>query len=303
MLLGGRLGGASTGLGQQVEPTPYLVTPEWLAERLGRQEPSIQVIDASDVRQYRSAHIPGAIHSWWLETVERDYPHFGTVLNQKSVDGQFDDQGKRRAWLARHGIREDVQVVVYDRNGGDRAARIVWFLRFLGLERASALDSGFDGWQSRSLATTDVVTTAQMRDYPGSIAPMDGFYLATSQLAGVLETGGISLVDVRTDAERLDTVDGRYTVGSIPGSIRLPRDQPWLSITDPESAFDPVRAIAELDALGLGGEQRIVLYGRFGTDANRVWLVMKACGLSSVEIYDRGWVEWSHSRQPSDPLT
>src|SRR5438046_3294338 len=39
---------------------PLLVTPAWVAERLGRAD--VRIIDLSDAEDYARGHIPGAVH-------------------------------------------------------------------------------------------------------------------------------------------------------------------------------------------------------------------------------------------------
>src|SRR5438093_5288651 len=39
---------------------PLLVTPAWLAERLGRAD--VRIVDLSDAEDYAKGHIPGALH-------------------------------------------------------------------------------------------------------------------------------------------------------------------------------------------------------------------------------------------------
>jgi thiosulfate/3-mercaptopyruvate sulfurtransferase len=293
----------SSSLAQETSFTPYLISPQDLSERLMRSEPNLLVMDLSDLWAYRMGHIPGAIHSWWLETIERDYPYYGTVLNQKALDSDADTQGKRRDWFVRHGIGRDTHVVAYDRNGGHRAARIVWFLRFLGHERASVMDGGLAAWQTSGLAISTADTSPPEIADPPEIVPREGFYVATGRLSELLDSGEIVLVDVRTHAELRDTVDGQFKTGVIPGSVHLSRYEPAFSIGNSRASFDANAARGVLNAARIDVDQHVVLYGQFGTDANQMWLVMKACGYLNVEIYDRGWVEWSESGLPYLPLT
>src|SRR5260370_16674296 len=45
---------------------PLLVTPAWLAERLGRAD--VRIVDVSDAEDYARGHIPGAVHLDVAET-------------------------------------------------------------------------------------------------------------------------------------------------------------------------------------------------------------------------------------------
>ncbi|MCC6705433.1 MAG: sulfurtransferase [Thermomicrobiales bacterium] len=288
---------------QAPEDTPLLVSTDWLSERIAVGDPALLVIDVSDLRDYRSAHIPGAIHSYWLETVERDYDFYGTVLNQKDIGSDFDGQGKRIDWLKRHGISADSHVIAYDRVDARRASRIVWFLRFIGHEQASLLDGGFAGWQTAGLATSNTIERApQQREAP-IVSPAEGFWVATERLAELLETNQVTLVDIRTDDERRDTMDGQFETGIIPGSIRVPWTNPVFDLSGALASFDPAATRQALAEFGVTPEQRVILYGRFGSDCNQMWVALRAAGFESVEIYDRGWAEWSRSGRSTLPLS
>lgn len=282
---------------------PYLVDVPWLSGQLEIATPDLLLMDVSDLRPYRSAHIPGAIHSYWLETIERNYEFYGTVLDQLDADSEIENQGKRIAWLRRHGISANTHVVAYDRTDARRAARIVWFLRFLGHPHASLLDGGFSAWQQAGMATLSGAESRPTATETAPVAPQAGFYLATDRLLDELDVESVVLVDVRNDAERHDTIDGQFETGEIPGGVRVPWDTDAFSLVGPEAGFDVSTAMAELEARGITPGQRIVLYGRFGSDCNQMWVVFKECGFEQVEIYDRGWIEWSATGQPSQPIS
>ena len=298
------LGGGGTGVrARQNADIPYLVSVDWLADRIERAEANLLVMDVSDLRAYRNAHIPGAIHSYWLETVERDYDVFGTVLNQKNADSDEDGQGKRLAWLRRHGIGPETHVVAYDRNDGLRAARIVWFLRFLGHERVSMLDQGFEGWSSSGAVTSAGEESPPELTVDPVATPLEGYYVGTDELAELIQSGSISLVDVRSDEQRLETIDGQFEIGAIPGSIRAPWNDAAFDLTAWPESFVPAAATSRLQEIGIEPGRRVVMYGLFGSDCDQMWVVLKAAGFEDVVIYDRGWAEWSRSGLISVPIT
>lgn len=287
----------------QAAEVPYLVSPAWLAQQIEVATPGLIVLDLSDLRDYRSGHIPGAAHSFWLETVERNYDVYGTVLNQKNLESDEDGQGKRIDWMRRHRIAPDSHVIAYDRTDNRRAARIVWFLRFLGHERASVLDQGFAGWVDLGFATNDQAEEPPALNVEPVVTPLTGFYIATDELKERLDNEELTLLDVRSEAERNDTIDGQFGLGAIPGSVWIPWTDPAFDLTGLPDAFDATAARLALEASGVRPDQHIVLYGRFGSDANQMWVVLKAAGYGQVEIYDRGWAEWDRMGLPAIPVT
>lgn len=290
-------------LARQVAATPHVVAPVWLAEQIEVASPGLVLLDLSDLSDYRSGHIPGAAHSFWLETVERNYGVYGTVLNQKNIDSDEDGQGKRLDWMRRHGISPGSHVVAYDRTDNRRAARIAWFLRFLGHERASVLDQGFAGWQGLGLAVNNQEEHPPPLTREPVVTPSTGFYVATEELQERLAYEELILLDIRSEAERADTLDGQFGLGAIPGSVWAPWTDPSFDLTAYPDVFDETAARAALESSGVRPNQRVVLYGRFGSDANQMWIVLKAAGYGQVEIYDRGWVEWDRLGLPAEAVT
>ncbi len=244
----------------------------------------LRVIDVSPLRIYRSGHIPGAIHAFWQDTVDPNYPHFGAVLTQGF------DQIHRIEWIRRLGIDRDWIVVVYDDVYGRRAARIVWFLRFLGHERATLYDPGLRGWREAGLATEKGV--ANVSENPSaSVDPQEGYYVVTRTLADRVEAGGSQIVDVRSEAEKSIDHKGQMRLGTVPGSESLP----WTSLIDAAAGrLKDSGSLGELVAsVPLDPDRETFLFGLYGVDAALTWLVLKELEFPSVRIYDRGWVDWA----------
>jgi thiosulfate/3-mercaptopyruvate sulfurtransferase len=281
--------------------SPLLVSVDWLYEQLNNRTPNLLVLDLGDWPDYRGGHIPGAIHSYWQETIERDDLVYGVVLNQKGIDSDEATQAKRIDWLKRYGISNETTVIAYDHGDGRRAARIVWFLRFLGFSAGAALDGGVAAWKGGGYELTTHESSPPSLTGEPAVSPQNGFYLVTSQLQSALADPATALVDIRSNDERHDTIDDQYDLGVIPGSIWAP----WTDfVADEYGRFiAPDAALAKLADYGITPDRRVILYGRFGTDPNQMWLLLKLLAYPQVEIYDRGWVEWSAtSGLAVDPL-
>jgi thiosulfate/3-mercaptopyruvate sulfurtransferase len=95
-------------------------------------------------QQYRTAHIPGAHYAH----LDRD---LSAAPQQPRASGGRHPLPLREVfadWLARHGLRRDMQVVVYDRNGANYCGRLWWMLKWLGHEAVAVLDGGLQAWQA-----------------------------------------------------------------------------------------------------------------------------------------------------------
>ena len=244
---------------QQSEPFPLVVDLDWLRERAA--EPDLKLFDVSPLHVFRDRHIDSATHAWWRDTVDPNYPVFGAVLTQG------DDEAHRQRVLDSLGLSTGDDVVVYDNSSGYRAARLVWFLRFLGFDRAALLVQGFDDWNAEPFPIESVSTSSGSP----TVAPQPGFYLVTEQLLNRLSEPAVQIVDIRTDSERADDLDGTMPTGQIPGSIRLP----WTQLLDPDGRLlssDPT--LERATAAGLDPAQETVLYGSFGVDTALCWLAL-----------------------------
>jgi thiosulfate/3-mercaptopyruvate sulfurtransferase len=268
---------------------PLLVDAAWLRGALqGEIEPPL-VIDVSAIRRYRTGHIPGAVHAWWQDTIEVDDPVYGTVVQPINST----DQRKRLRVLETFGIEDGRQVVVYDDDRGRWAARMVWFLRFLGHDEVAALDGGLAAWRGNGGPTT-AKGADPPSGLPPTVTPRVGYYVGTDGDDGLvarLADPATLLVDVRTDREARDDVNDLLPVGRIPGAVSLPWD---LTLRDDTGRLKSPEALsALLESAGLSPERRVVLYARFGVETAQTWLVLKLMGYPDVVVYDRGWAGWA----------
>lgn len=280
---------------------PLLVSPEWLNTQINARTLNLVILDLGDWSDYRGGHIPGAVHSYWQETIERDDDFFGVVLNQKERDGEEPTQIKRIDWLKRYGIANDSVVVAYDHGDGRRAARVIWFLRFLGFPAGAVLEGGSSAWSDAGYSVEKGESSPRSLSADPTVNPRTGFYVVTSQLQDAIADPQTVLVDIRSESERRDTIDDQFDLGVIPGSIWAP----WTDfLADDRGRFKSApETLARLTDLGVSADRRIILYGRFGTDPDQTWLLLKLLAFPQVEIYDRGWIEWSsRSDLPKVPL-
>ena len=51
-------------------------------------------------------------------------------------------------WLSSVGFANEMQAVVYDRNGANYCGRLWWMLKWAGHEAVAVLDGGLQAWQA-----------------------------------------------------------------------------------------------------------------------------------------------------------
>ena len=119
-----------------------LVESEWLAERLS--EPDLLVLDIRSVvdgggrQAYEAGHIPGAIHT--------DYVNDGWRVTKGMASGLLPDPAALADLLSRIGLtpRQHVIIVSAGTTAGDfsAAARVYWTLKIAGHAKTSILWRG-----------------------------------------------------------------------------------------------------------------------------------------------------------------
>jgi thiosulfate/3-mercaptopyruvate sulfurtransferase len=107
---------------------------------------------------YAAAHIPGALYAN-LDTdlsAKHGLPgaHGDVVVAQE--DGvpasggrhPLPSREKFAMWLSGVGFSNDMQAVVYDRNGANYCGRLWWMLKWMGHDAVAVLDGGLQAWQA-----------------------------------------------------------------------------------------------------------------------------------------------------------
>ena len=135
--------------------SPFVVSPDWLQERL--DEPGLIIIDGSwylpaqgrDARaEFDAGHIPGAIFFDHDEVVEPgiNLPH---ALPSPRHFAQY---------AGSMGISSRDTIVVYDGPGFFSAPRVWWMFHIMGAEKVYLLDGGLDAWKAAGRPLTDQPT-------------------------------------------------------------------------------------------------------------------------------------------------
>lgn len=213
------------------------------------------------------------------------------------------DQEGRAAWFAALGIEPGTTVVAYDDADNVHAARLVWLLVDSGHADAAILDGGISAWKGSGFDVESGAPT--IADGPAEITGYDDLpVVSTEDIASLLAQpgDGTTILDVRTEGERSDTLKGVLPVGQIPGSVWLPRDAWYVE----DGLLLPPDDLQQLfEGAGIGPQDTIIVYGQFGIDTGLPWIVLTALGYEDVRIYDQGWVTWaegdSHPIEPLDP--
>ena len=234
-------------------------------------------------RAYASGHIPGAI----FQHLDRD---LAAPQNGRNGRHPLPDADAFAAHLARLGLRQDQQVVAYDRSGGAFAGRLWWMLRWLGHEAVAVLDGGWQAW----VAAGGAVQTATPAPRPA------GDFHRTASRGGLVQADAVQrnlttaqhlVLDARAperfagEIEPIDPVGGH-----IPGA----RNRFFQTNLQADGTFKSREQLREeFTALLEDWDPRDVIHhcGSGVTGCHNLLAMMHA-GLDGSLLYPGSWSEW-----------
>ena len=251
---------------------------------------------AAGHKQYLESHIPGAV-----------YAHLETALSDKhdtAVSGgrhPLPTREKFAIWLSSVGLANDMQAVVYDRNGANYCGRLWWMLKWVGHANVAVLDGGLQAWQAAGEAVASAEEPAHFQTN-FALAPELSKLVATKNVADNLGRPIQTLIDARGaprfrgEVEPLDPVPGH-----IPGSL----NRPFTQNIGTDGKFKPASALkAEFETLLAGREPDTVVHQcGSGVSAISNILAMQIAGLGNVStlgLYAGSWSDWCSD--PSRPM-
>jgi thiosulfate/3-mercaptopyruvate sulfurtransferase len=255
-------------------------------------------------KQYLQAHIPGAVYARLEHALsEPPQPDAGGNLrpNADAASGgrhPLPSREKFAMWLSSVGFANDMQAVVYDRNGNNYCGRLWWMLKWAGHDAVAVLDGGLQGWQAIG---GEVRAGTEPSHFQSNFEPRRPLrtLVTTAQVAQELGQPGQTLVDARAtprfrgDVEPLDPV-----AGHIPGAL----NRPFAQNLGPDGRFKPPQQLrAEFEELLAGRDPRSVVHHcGSGVSAVPNLIAMEVAGFAPTGLYAGSWSEWC--RTPGLPV-
>lgn len=237
-------------------------------------------------QQFLPQHIPGAQHA----DLDRDLSSHGEAevgsggrhpLPRREVFGQ---------WLREMGLREGIQVVVYDRNGMNFCGRLWWMLKWAGHEAVAVLDGGLNAWQAEGGPLASGETTRPAPTDWALGAPLREWVTAKEVLDRLNSTDQ-TLIDARARPRYLGEVEPLDPVaGHIPGAL----NRPFGLNLDDQGRLKPAHLLrAEFDALLAGRDPASVVHHcGSGVSALPNMLAMEVAGFPPTRLFAGSWSEW-----------
>ncbi len=256
---------------------------------------------------YLSSHIPGAVYADLDQSLSARHgvPGAHGVLTASGADapasgGRHPLPNRERfaTWLSSVGFANDMQAVVYDRNGGNYCGRLWWMLKWMGHPHVAMLDGGLQAWQAASGPVNSGEEPAHFQTNfmlePELVRLVDA-----EAVSAHLHSDDQTLIDARGgprfrgEVEPLDPV-----AGHIPGAVNRPFGENFGA----DGKFKPAPQLkAEFEAL-LGGRDPSTVVHQCGSGVSAVpnLIAMEIAGLHGAALYAGSWSDWCSN--PSRPI-
>jgi thiosulfate/3-mercaptopyruvate sulfurtransferase len=253
-----------------------LISPAELAVDLSSPLPPL-VIDARPAHEFARGQIAGAVHLdvWGMSLIDTSDAPLRAFM-----------------WMIGHlcslrGVTPDRPVVVYEADSGIRAARVFWFLEYLGHPMARVLDGGLRAWTTAGLPISTDPQPPTTSAWHGTPQPDR---LATwQQVRDVLGRGEVAIVDTRSADEHAGRVVRAKRGGSIPGAVNLE----WTRNLEADGRFKSAAALRALyEPLGVMRGKQVITYCQGGYRAAHTYLALRILEYSDVRNYTGSWKEW-----------
>lgn len=258
-----------------MSPDP-LISPSALSAELATAVPPL-LIDARPAHEFARGLIPGAVHLdvWGLSLVDTSEAPLRAFM-----------------WMIGHlfslrGVTLERPVVVYEGDSGIRAARVFWFLEYLGHPNARVLDGGFRAWTSAGLSVSTDAQAPTTSPWHGT--PEAGRIATWEDVRDVLGRPGVAIVDTRHRDEHAGRLVRAKRGGSIPGAVNLE----WTENLEADGRFKSTEALRAMYApVGVTADKAVVTYCQGGYRAAHTYLALRILGYPDVRNYTGSWKEW-----------
>lgn len=252
---------------------------------------------AAGKAQYLQAHVPGAVFADLDHDLSAKHgvpgAHGSVAASEQAASGgrhPLPNRERFAVWLSSIGFSNDMQAVVYDRNGANYCGRLWWMLQWAGHGDVAVLDGGLQAWQAEGQPVASGEESARFQSNFELREPLQ--QLATAQqVLDALGSAGQTVVDARAPARYRGEVEPLDPVaGHIPGAL----NRPFTENIAADGRFKPAALLrAEFDQLLAGRDPSSVVHQcGSGVSALPNLLAMRIAGLPPARLFAGSWSEW-----------
>lgn len=266
--------------------SPFVVSADWLQERLG--QPGLSILDGSwylpvhgrDARaEYEKAHIPGAVF----------FDHDEVVAPETSLPHMLPAPGLFAQFMSSMGVDEKDTIIVYDGPGYFSAPRLWWALRQMGARSVFILDGGIDRWQAQGRPVTDVMTKIAPCYF--DVAFDQAGVASLEDMQQIVADHQVQIADARP-AGRFKGVEPEPRPGMRSGHMPGARNVPASSLSRNGSLLPVEELRTALEKAGIDLSKPVVTSCGSGVTAAVISLALASVGHTDNRLYDGSWAEW-----------
>jgi thiosulfate/3-mercaptopyruvate sulfurtransferase len=268
------------------ERSRFLVSPQWLKERLGAE--NVRVVDGSwylptqnrdGKAEYAEAHIDGAVIfdiDLFADT-KSGLPHMLLApLDFAKTVGSM-------------GIAETDTIVVYDGAGLFSSARVWWNFRVMGAQNVFILDGGFPAWRAAGYpVSAEPAGHAQKTFTPKFNADA---VRSKADISAIIQSKSAQIVDARPAArfsgEAPEPRPG-LRAGHMPGAASIP----FQEIVGDGKLKDLNGLKVVFESAGVDISEPVVATCGSGVSAALIDLALASLDSPNRAVYDGSWAEW-----------
>jgi thiosulfate/3-mercaptopyruvate sulfurtransferase len=276
-----------------------LVTPAWLASRLG--DPKIKILDATlppvgvippvDTHaRYLAQHIPGAV----FFDIEQLSDHSTPLPHMLPKPEEFSQN------MGALGVGGQMDIVVYEQGSVFSAPRAWWMLRTFGAQHVFLLDGGLPAWIEAGLPTESGVVdsapaTFDARLDSGAVRDFAHIEQSIAQHGQILDARSAGRFSGAAPEPR-----PRLSSGHMPGAVSVPFTE---LVAD--GRLKPADQLSEIFAAkGVKIDEPITTTCGSGVTAAVISLALEIVDAPQVSLYDGSWSEYAqHPRAAIEKAT
>ncbi len=270
---------------------------------------SFNLAQPSDgAQQYAQAHIPGAVYAHLDTALSARHGAPGATGTITAQEADMPASGGRHplpsrerfaVWLSSVGFSNEMQAVVYDRQGANYCGRLWWMLKWAGHDAVAVLDGGLQAWQAAGGPVTSGEEPAHFQSNFQLSAPLRTLATVDDVLQGLQQPAQQTVLDARAGARYRGEVEPLDPVaGHIPGAL----NRPFTDNIGTDGRFKPAGVLlAEFETLLAGRNPATVVHQcGSGVSALPNMLAMEIAGLGNTALFAGSWSEWCSD--PARPI-
>jgi thiosulfate/3-mercaptopyruvate sulfurtransferase len=268
------------------ERSRFLVSPQWLHDRLG--QPGVRIVDGSwylpaqnrnGKAEYAAAHTEGAVF-FDIDAIadtSSGLPHMLlSPADFAEVAGSM-------------GIAETDTIVVHDGAGLFSAARVWWNFRVMGAENVFILDGGLPAWTAAGFPVTNAPTRHASKTFTPRFNT--SAVKSKSDVTAAIKSKSAQIIDARPAARFAgDAPEPRpgLRAGHMPGALSVP----FQEIVQDGMLKDLNGLQALFAEKGVDFSGPVIATCGSGVSAALVNLALTSLNAPDHAVYDGSWAEW-----------